>query len=147
MQSALGTFNQVVTNQADQTRAVYGDMTANAQRVAPDFEWNGFVHRNNALLIDPSAPARSVENISFPNQNHKSTQPLIAGSLERKGKLLKKSDSAYWVITPAKYMHEYKTDDDFAKDPVPETSLYLPDCIIGGKSSFSNLFFSTQKLT
>jgi hypothetical protein len=28
-------------------------------------------------------------------------------------------------------MHEFRTDDDFSKDPVPETSLYLPDCMIG----------------
>lgn len=28
-------------------------------------------------------------------------------------------------------MHEFRTDDDFAKDPTPETSLYLPDCVIG----------------
>jgi len=72
-----------------------------------------------------------MSNISFPNQNHRSTEPLVAGSLEKKGKLLKKYEASFWVITPAKYMHEYKTDDDFAKDPVPETSLYLPDCMIG----------------
>ena len=45
--------------------------------------------------------------------------------------MLKKYDSAYWVITPSKFMHEFKTDDDFAKDPAPETSLYLPDCVVG----------------
>lgn len=134
MQNALGQFNQVVGNQAEQTRLVYGDITSNAQKIAPDFEWNGFVKRNNALLIDQSAPPRSIENITFPNQNHKSTQPLIAGSLERKGKLLKKYESAYWVITPSKFLHEFKTDDDFAKDPAPETSLYIPDCVVGGKS-------------
>lgn len=134
MQNALGQFNQVVGNQAEQTRLVYGDITSNAQKITPDFEWNGFVQRNNALLIDPSAPPRSIENVSFPNQNHKSTQPLIAGSLERKGKLLKKYEAAYWVITPSKYLHEFKTDDDFAKDPTPETSLYIPDCVVGGKS-------------
>jgi hypothetical protein len=34
-------------------------------------------------------------------------------------------------VTPSKYMHEFKSDDDFAKEPSPETSLYLPDCMIG----------------
>lgn len=28
-------------------------------------------------------------------------------------------------------MHEYETDDDLAKDPSPENSLYLPDCVVG----------------
>lgn len=131
MQNAMGQFNQVVGQQCEQVRTMYGDMAMNGQKIAPDFEWNGFVQRNNNVLIDPSAPPRSIENTSFANQNHKATQPLIAGSLERKGKMLKKYDSAFWVVTPSKYLHEFKTDDDFSKDPVPETSLYLPDCVVG----------------
>jgi hypothetical protein len=130
-QNGLAQFNQVVTNQAEQTRTMYGDMLATTQRIAPDFEWNGFVKRNTGVLIDPSAPKRSVENIAFPNQDHRATQPLIAGSLEKKGKLLKRWEAGYYVITPSKYLHEFKTDDDFAKDPSPENSLYLPDCLIG----------------
>ncbi|KAI7322362.1 hypothetical protein KC315_g8855, partial [Hortaea werneckii] len=62
---------------------------------------------------------------------HRSTQPLIAGSLEKKGKMFKSYSAAYYVVTPSKYLHEFKTDDDFAKDPAPEASLYLPDCVIG----------------
>jgi hypothetical protein len=121
IQNGLTQFNQIVGNQAEQTRTMYGNMTSTAQQVTPDFEWNGFVQRNNQVLIDPNAPPRSMSNISFPNQNHRSTEPLVAGSLEKKGKLLKKYESSFWVITPAKYMHEFKS----------ETSLYLPDCMIG----------------
>ena len=131
VQEGMAKFNQVVTNQAEQTRSMYGDMVATTQRITPDFEWNGFVNRNNNVLIDPKGPKRSVENITFPNQDHASTQPLIAGSLERKGKLLGKYDTGYYVVTPSKYLHEFKSDDDFAKDPSPENSLYLPDCVIG----------------
>lgn len=130
MQNGMSQFNQIVGHQAEQTRTMYGDMTATTQRVTPDFEWNGFVKRNNQVLIDPSTPARSVENIAFANQNHRATQPLIAGPLERKGKLSGYS-SAYWVVTPSGFLHEFKSDDDFAKDPTPETSLYLSDCLIG----------------
>ncbi|KAI7602469.1 hypothetical protein KC319_g22287, partial [Hortaea werneckii] len=101
------------------------------QKIPPDYEWNGFVKRNNEVLIDQNAPKRSVENIGFPNQDHRSTQPLIAGSLEKKGKMFKSYSAAYYVVTPSKYLHEFKTDDDFAKDPAPEASLYLPDCVIG----------------
>lgn len=82
------------------------------------------------VLIDPQAPKRSVESIAFANQDHKATQPLIAGSLERK-KLLKRYDAGFYVVTPSKYLHEFKSDDDFAKDPSPENSLYLPDCMVG----------------
>lgn len=72
-----------------------------------------------------------MQSINFPNQNHRSTQPLISGSLEKKGKIMRSYDTNYYVVTPSKFLHEFKTDDDFAKDPVPETSLYLPDCLIG----------------
>lgn len=130
-QQGLGQFNQVVSNMAEQTRHMYGDMVATSQHITPDFEWNGFVKRNGNVMIDPNGPKRSVEMIAFPNQDHRSTQPLIAGSLERKGKMLKKYDTGFYVVTPSKYMHEFKTDDDFNKEPTAENSLYLPDCLIG----------------
>lgn len=130
-QQGLAQFNQVIASQAEQSRTMYGDLTANSQRITPDFEWNNFVKRHAHVLIDPSAGKRSVENIAFANQDHKSTRPLIAGSLERKSGMLKKYDAGFYVVTPSKYLHEFKTDDDFAKDPTPENSLYLPDCMIG----------------
>jgi len=130
-QNGLAQFNSIMQNQTEQTRNAYGDMIGVAQRITPDFEWNGFVKRQNHLLIDASAPKRSVEQIGFANQNHRGTQPLIAGSLERKGKLMKSYSTSFYAVTPSKYMHEFKTDDDFAKEPSPETSLYLPDCVIG----------------
>ena len=131
LQVALGNFNQTVSAQSDQTKAMYGDMTANAQRVPPDFEWEGFVKRNIGVLIDPNSPPRSMQSITFPNMNHKASAPVIAGSLDRKGKLLKRYDTAYYAVTPSKYLHQFATADDFAKDPTPELSLYLPDCVVG----------------
>jgi hypothetical protein len=132
LQHGLGQFMQVVNNQAEQTKIMYGDMVGTAQRIPLDFEWNGFVQRNNQVLIDPSAPARTVANVHFPNMDHQSTQPVISGALERKGKIMRSYDTNYYVVTPSKFLHEFKTDDDFAKEPVPELSLYLPDCVIGG---------------
>lgn len=132
IQHGMGQFMQVVNTQAEQTKTMYGEMVGVAQRVPLDFEWNGFVQRNNTILIDPAAPKRSVSNVTFPNMSHRATKPLIAGSLERKGKIMRSYDTNYYVVTPSKFLHEYKTDDDFAKDPVPEMSLYLPDCTVGG---------------
>lgn len=131
IQQGISQFNQIIAAQAEQTRTMYGDVAANSQRIAPDFEWNGFVRRNGSILIDPAAGKRSVENLSFANQDHKSTRPLIAGSLERKSGIMKKYDAGFYAVTPSKYLHEFKTDDDFAKDPSPENSLFLPDCMIG----------------
>ncbi|KAJ9640380.1 hypothetical protein H2199_005919 [Coniosporium tulheliwenetii] len=129
IQTGMGHFNTAVSSQHDQTKNMYGDMASTAQRISPDFEWNGFLKRNGNVLIDPSTPARDVSNISFPNMDHPSTQPLIAGTLEKKSKL-RGYNTFYYVVTPSKFLHEFKTDDD-TREPDPETSLYLPDCSIG----------------
>ena len=132
IQQAMTAFFQHVGGQSESQKAMYSDMVSTTQRIPPDFEFKGFVHRNSNTLIDPSAPQRSVSNISFPNQDHASTKPLIAGTLERKSRAaLKGYSTSYYVITPSKYLHEFKDDDDFRKDPTPELSLYLPDCTIG----------------
>ena len=133
IQQAMSAFLQCVSGQSERQKAMYLDIISTAQRIPPDFEFKGFVHRNSNTLIDPSVPKRSLSNISYPNQNHPSTQPLIAGSLERKSRAALKGYSAgYYVVTPAKYLHEFKDNDDYKKDPIPELSLYLPDCTIGG---------------
>ncbi|KAL8799186.1 MAG: hypothetical protein Q9182_006086 [Xanthomendoza sp. 2 TL-2023] len=129
-QQALQTFLQCVGGQHERQRAMYSDMVSTAQKIPLDFEFKGFVHRNSQLLVDPSAPKRDVSHISFPNQNHASTQPLVAGTLERKSRL-KGYSTGYYVVTRSKFLHEFKDDDDFRRDPSPELSLYLPDCTIG----------------
>jgi len=135
IQSALTAFNQYMSGQADRQKAMYGDVAATSGKIPLDFEWSGFVNRNGNLLISPNQPPRSMDNISFPNQNHRSTRPLIEGTLERKARgglgALKGYSSGYYVITPAGYLHEYKDNDSYSKEPTPEVSLYLPDCMTG----------------
>ena len=132
IQQAMTAFLQSVGGQCERQKAMYSDITATTQRIPLDFEFKGFVSRNSSTLIDPSVPQRSVSNISFPNQNHSSTKPLVAGLLQRKSRAaLKGYSTGYYVVTPSKYLHEFKDDDDYRKDPTPELSLYLPDCTIG----------------
>lgn len=80
-------------------------------RLPLDFEWNGFLKRNDNVLIDPSTPARSVDQIQFANQKHKSTEALVEGTLQRKGKIMRSYSTAYYVVTPSKYLHEFKDND------------------------------------
>jgi hypothetical protein len=134
VQSALASFSQFMGAQAERHRAMYGDMTSTAQKVPLDFEWQRFLQRNETVLINPAAPPRSMSNISFPNQGHRATKPLIEGSLERKSRgvgALTGYKAGYYAITPAGYLHEFKDNDDLHKDPVPELSLFLHDCSIG----------------
>jgi hypothetical protein len=75
-----------------------------------------------------------MSNITYPNQTHSSTQPLITGLLERKSRALgglTGYKSAFYVVTPSKYLHQFEDDDNFRKEPTSDLSLYLPDCTIG----------------
>lgn len=131
-QGAMDQFIQFVNGQLDRQRTMYTDMLGNAQQVPTDFEWVNFMTRNNNVLVDPDSPPRSLSNITFPNQDHKATKPLIEGSLERKSRAVMRGySSGYYVVSAARYLHEFKDDDDFRRDPTPDLTLYLPDCVIG----------------
>lgn len=134
IQSGLGAFNQYMSSSHDRSKALYGDIAGTAANIDQSFEWNGFTKRNGHILISPNAPGRSVDSMTFPNMGHRSTQPLIEGSLERKSRgmgALGSYKSNYYALTPAGYLHEYKDNDNFRVDPSPEHSLYLPDCTVG----------------
>lgn len=135
IQTAVNSYNQFMSGQADRQKAMFGDIAATVSNVPLDFEWNGFRERNGNVLVNPNAPPRTMDNISFPNQDHRAARPLIEGSLERKARggmgALTGYKSGYYAITPAGWLHEFKDNDNFHKEPVPEKSLYLPDSTIG----------------
>ncbi|KAL4792454.1 hypothetical protein BDV19DRAFT_368512 [Aspergillus venezuelensis] len=128
VQAAMEQLVIFITGQSDRHKSMYSDILGNLQRIPPEFEWVNFITRNDSTLVDPDAPPRTLSNITFPNQDHPKTQPLIQGTLQRKSRMaLKGFTSFFYVVTAARYLHEFKDNDDFAKDPTPEISLYLPD--------------------
>lgn len=133
LQQTMEAFNQVAGGQAEKTRALYADMLGAAQRIPPDFEWQGFQRREAGRLVDANEPPRSLESINFANQDHSSTKAMIEGSLERKSrnKLSWTTQTGYYVVTPSKFLHEFKDDDNLRADPKPELSIYLPDAVLG----------------
>lgn len=133
IQQAMEAFVQLTGGQADKTRALYSDMLGTIQCVPRDFEWQNFASRCADRLANANDPPRSVEAIQFPNMDHSGTKPLIEGSLERKSrnKLAWGYQTGYYVVTPSKFLHEFKDSDNTRQDPKPELSIYLPDAIIG----------------
>ena len=135
VQAAMNAYNQYMSGQCDRQKAIYGDIASTTANIPLDFEWNGFMKRNSGTLVNPNSAPETMDGITFPNQNHRSTRPLIEGSLERKPRggmgALAGYKSNYYAVTPAGYLHEFKDNDNFAKDPTPEHSLYLPDTTIG----------------
>lgn len=137
IQQAMASFQQFVGGQAQKVDQLYADMLRTTQLVPPDFEWTKFADRNANMLVDPRSPDRTIDGIVFANQDHKATQALIEGTLERKSRN-KLSFSGYstgwYVVTPSKYLHEFKDSDNIRKDPTPLLSIYLPDATIGNPS-------------
>ncbi|CAK7223311.1 hypothetical protein SCUCBS95973_005134 [Sporothrix curviconia] len=136
LQQAMEAFNMFAGGQAQRVSALYGDMLTCVQGIPPDSEWKSFTNRFSDILVNPSDPPRTVESISFPNQDHQSTHAVIEGSLERKSrnKLSFGTSTGYYVVTPSRFLHEFKDSDNIRKDPVPELSIYLPEATIGSVS-------------
>ncbi|KAL1990052.1 hypothetical protein VTN49DRAFT_6633 [Thermomyces lanuginosus] len=158
---AMDSFFGFMGALSDKQRALYGDMVSSAQKVPLDFEWTRFVQRSEGVLIDPDSPPRTLASVPFPNQDHPATLPRIEGTLERKSRaVIRGYQSAHYVVTPARYLHEFKDTDDLQRDPAPELSLYLPDCqlsaldgvkfVIKGKDvsggKVTNAFHTTSEL-
>lgn len=132
VQGALDQFHQLMSGQLERQRTMYADILGTAQRIPAEFEWMDFCIRKKEALVDPDVAPRSFASIKFPNENHRSTKPLIEGSLERRSRaIIKGYSTGYYVVSAAGYLHEFKDNDDFRCDPSPELSLYLPDCIVG----------------
>ncbi|KAG5922039.1 hypothetical protein E4U42_005613 [Claviceps africana] len=135
-QQAFEAFVQLAGGQGQKTSALYQDMLGTIQCVPANFEWQNFTQRSSDRLADPEGQPRSVDSIQFPNMDHAATKPLIEGSLERRSrnKLSWGYSAGYYVVTPSKWLHEFKDTDDVRQNPKPELSMYLPDAVIGAPS-------------
>lgn len=136
IQQAMEAFTLLAGGQGEKMRALHTDVLGAVQRVTPDFEWNHFQTRSADRLVSADDPARSVEAVVFPNMDHSATKAVIEGSLERKSrnKLSWGYSTGYYVVTPSKFLHEFKDSDNTRQDPKPEMSVYLPDATIGTPS-------------
>lgn len=136
IQQAVESLSQLAGGQGDKVRALHADVLGAAQRVPHDLEWNSFMTREGARLVDPNEPPRSVDAITFPNMDHAGAQPLVEGTLERKSrnKLSWGYAAGHYVVTPAGFLHEFKDTDDSRHEPKPELSVHLPGALVGAPS-------------
>ncbi|KAK9236752.1 hypothetical protein V1525DRAFT_406141 [Lipomyces kononenkoae] len=127
----------------------YSAITGAFTSIPLEFEWDQFVANNKQILANESAPKRSIDRVKFANQDHESTKPLIEGIIQRKAtlKLSRTYNSAYYVVTPSKFLHQFASKD-YGQSPEPEFSLFLPDANIGAmypKETGKNKFKITGK--
>ncbi|EGC49238.1 PH domain-containing protein [Histoplasma capsulatum var. duboisii H88] len=111
---------------------MYANIAQVAQQIPADFEWMDFTVRSEASLINSAVPPLNIDDVAFPNQDHVATIALIEGTLERKSRaMIKGYNAGYYVVSPAGYLHGFKENDNYSHDPIPDITLYLPECAVG----------------
>jgi hypothetical protein len=83
----------------------------------------------SAKVVTHNSYKRQIVNVTFRNNDHLSTRPLLEGVLARKESTLgisKKYNSYYFVVTPAGFFYGFPTRSIDATQP--NLILYIPDC-------------------
>ncbi|KAI7862827.1 hypothetical protein BDF14DRAFT_1735305, partial [Spinellus fusiger] len=95
--------------------------------IQPQTEWNEFVHRHQLHLVKENAAFKSEWEIQYPNKDHLLSRVIKAGALERKSSILKQWGEEFYVLSPAGYLHGYKSFSHFLENALsPECSIFLP---------------------
>ncbi|KAG8744155.1 hypothetical protein FRC10_010724 [Ceratobasidium sp. 414] len=133
IQSAWQTFeewNSRMSTSVQETWRVMGNTMA---ALAPDREWISFAAKSDHLL-DPETPLRNPDTVEYPSKDDPSVVPVHVGILERKKRFTRAYREAYFVLTPAGYLHEFVSSDPHVRQ-TPQFSLFLPACTLGPPSS------------
>ncbi|KAI0761568.1 hypothetical protein BD413DRAFT_589059 [Trametes elegans] len=133
LQSAWATFSEWRTRMDTAIRDLWGALERDMSALPPDREWISFAAREDHL-VDPETPLRNPEHITYPSKDDPSVIPVHTGLLERKKRYTRTYREAYYVLTPAGFLHEFPSSDPALSDR-PQFSLFLPFCTLGPPSA------------
>ena len=132
IQDMVSQMGSQASQQGQNLTNTHQQLANHTSQVDPHHEWNGFVKRDRSLA-DPAAAPRTARAITFHGSDHELTKPVIEGDLLRKGTVIKKYNSAYYVLTKSGFLHEFKSRS-FETDPEPAWSLDIKSAAIGAHS-------------
>ncbi len=135
LRRAIAIYTDTIASQAAESTTTARTVNTALELDVFDREWNSFVESgvSSRLLVDPATPLRRLENIPYSGRSHTATNSICDGFLEKKSKYLKHYTSSFYILTPASYLHEFKSND-LRLDIQPTFTLYLPDCELGEMS-------------
>ncbi|KAH9838758.1 uncharacterized protein C8Q71DRAFT_545553 [Rhodofomes roseus] len=133
LQSAWSTYAEWRTRMDANIRETWNAMERDMSGLPPDREWIAFAAREDHL-VDPETPLRDPQHIIYPSKEDPSVIPVHTGLLERKKRYTRAYREAYYVLTPAGFLHEYASSDPALADR-PAWSLFLPLCTLGPPSA------------
>ncbi|KAG1822100.1 hypothetical protein EV424DRAFT_1511522 [Suillus variegatus] len=138
IQSAWQTYDEWRSRMTNSVQDTWHTMGRNMVSLAPDREWISFSARSDHLL-DPETPLRNPETIQYPSKEDTSVIAVHNGHLERKKRFTRTYREAYYVLTPAGFLHEFATSDPSQSgSQTPVFSLFLPACTLGPPSTPSS---------
>ncbi|KAK4509958.1 ribosomal 40S subunit protein S1B [Mucor velutinosus] len=99
--------------------------------IKPTLEWNEFVRRNQYNLILENSAYKTENMVEYPNQDSKFVRALKIGPLQIKAGVMKGWTEGVYLLTPAGFLHGYKTPKHFQTNPLrPNYTVFVPDCAI-----------------
>lgn len=136
---ALAKYNELISREAAELATMSQMVEENIVANHLDTEWTSFTKQlyEKEVFVNPSIPQRSLETTNYHGKDHISTAPVCDGWLEKKSKLLGNYATAFYIISPSRYLHEFRSND-LRVDTVPTLSLYLPECQIESVSQESD---------
>ncbi|OBZ72340.1 Cytoskeletal signaling protein slm1, partial [Grifola frondosa] len=133
VQSAWATFEEWRARTDSAIRDTWGVLSREMAALPTDREWIAFAAREDHL-VDPETPLRDPQHIQYPSKDDPSVLPVHAGLLERKKRYTRSYREAFYVLTPAGFLHEFASSDPALADR-PQFSLFLPLCTLGPPSA------------
>ncbi|GAA6027211.1 hypothetical protein JCM8097_002488 [Rhodosporidiobolus ruineniae] len=109
-----------------ETRQDLVKLTSRLESVPVNAEWDYFAQQNH--LIPPETPARNLDLLEYPQRDHPATRAVKEGLLERKKRFRGTWKEAYFVLSPAGWLHEYRSSSIPLNQP--HISLFLPACTV-----------------
>ncbi|KAF8554019.1 hypothetical protein OG21DRAFT_1603770 [Imleria badia] len=138
IQSAWQTYDEWHSRMSSSVQETWRVLGEAMSSLSPDREWISFSARSDHLL-DPETPLRNPETIIYPSKDDPSVIAVHTGMLERKKRFTRTYREAYYVLTPAGFLHEYASSDpEHLGSHHPVFSLFLPACTLGPPSPTSS---------
>lgn len=135
LQQATKLFSEVIAGFHSLSNETYFGIAYSFANISPEAEWSSFYNDNINQLVPYDRPLREISNVTFQNDNHPSTKPVVEGTLNRKeGKILKSWTPGYYVLTQSHFLLQYESNN-YVQDPSPELAIYLPESTVSGIES------------
>jgi hypothetical protein len=109
-----------------------------------DSDWINFCQQNNDHLVSETAAFRHPDHLQYPNHSHALLQPIFAARMERKSIILQHWHEYIYVLTPAGFLHEYRSGKNYPSKP--DATIFVPHYKVSSLSTnlHHNLIFQLQ---